>query len=203
MAESTDAVKATPDTAKVETTPTTEVPAKETLVADVVKAETKAVETAKQVVPEKYDLKLTEGSLLKPADLDKIASYAKERGLSNEAAQELTHREDQAVRSFAESQRQQLLSKSQEWMKASESDAEIGGVEFKRNVELAKRVVSRFGSESLNKTLNETGLGNHPELVKLLFKIGKSMSADQLVIPGAQPSNKRSIEDVFYGATKT
>ncbi len=68
------------------------------------------------------------------------------------------------------------------------------------NVELAKRVVDRFGTDPLKKSLSESGLGNHPELVRLLVRIGKSMSEDQLVIAGHKPSEtKKSAADILFG----
>src|SRR5688572_20896218 len=54
----------------------------------------------KPVVPEKYDLKLPEGSLLEAAQMEKISAYAKEKGLSNEQAQELLERENDAVSGY-------------------------------------------------------------------------------------------------------
>ena len=40
-----------------------------------------------KIVPEKYDLKIPDGALITPADVERIATFAKERGLSNEEAQ--------------------------------------------------------------------------------------------------------------------
>ena len=44
--------------------------------------EAKPAEGAAKVVPEKYDLKLPKDSALDSSDLERIASYAKEQGLS-------------------------------------------------------------------------------------------------------------------------
>lgn len=153
--------------------------------------ETKEPTEQKPVVPEKYDLKLPEGSVLHPAVVDKIAALAKERGLSNEKAQELLNQESDSVAAAVQQQ-------ASAWAEEAKSDPEIGGDGFKENVELSKRVIARFGSDSLKKELDKTGYGNHPELVRLLTKIGKAMDPDRLVIPGTQSGGKKSIEDIFY-----
>ena len=154
-------------------------------------------------VPEKYDLKLPENSLLDAAHLEKISSYAKEKGFSNEMAQALVERESLAVESYQNTQKETLKKMGDTWVSEAKNDKEIGGDTFKQNVELAHRVVNRYGTDQFKKALNETGLGNHPELLRVFTRIGKAMSEDKLFVPGAQASSKRSIEDIFYGSTKS
>lgn len=169
--------------------------------------EDKVLEQTKQVLegqkaPEKYELKLPEGSPLKTDHLEKIVSYAKERGLSNEDAQALLERENAAVADFVNGQKEILKSTTETWVKEVEQDKELGGEAYKQNVAYANNVVKKFGSPAFIKTLNETGLGNHPELVRVFARIGKIMANDKLVVAGAQSTPKKSIEDVFYGSSK-
>ena len=42
-----------------------------------------------------------------------------------------------------------------------------------------------FATPALKAALNETGFGNHPELVRLFVKIGKSLSEDSFTTKGA------------------
>lgn len=140
-----------------------------------------------KVVPEKYELKLPEGSQLGTSAIEKISAYAKQNGLSNKEAQSLLDEQSNAVKSFSEQQRTQHETLVENWRKEVEADTEIGGENFKQNVELASRVVKKFGDEQLIKDLNETGYGNYPPLVKLLHRIGKAMAPDQLVVPSGNP----------------
>jgi len=169
---------------------------------DAEKPTTEGTETgkppAKPAVPEKYDLKLPEGSLLEPSAVEQISSFAKEQGLSNEAAQKLLERESKSFASYVEKQKTELVKQTAEWLEAAKTDKEIGGEAFGQNAELAKRVVERYGSESFKKALNESGLGNHPELVRFVARIGKAMSEDQLVIPGTQSGGPKSAADTLY-----
>lgn len=162
----------------------------------------KGGQPAARVVPEKYEIKLPDNSPLDNASIEKIAAFAKARGFTNEEAQALLTRESESIQAYVEGQHKMLGEKTTEWSKTWEGDKEIGGDAFKVNAELAKRVVDRFGSPDLKKALNDTGLGNHPELGRLLVRIGKAMSEDQLVLPGSQPGGKRPPEEVFYGETK-
>jgi hypothetical protein len=153
----------------------------------------------KKDVPEKYELKLPKDSLLDPKRMEKIASFAKEQGFSQAQAQALLDRESDAVSSYAASQKESLSQKATEWIKEVEGDKELGGQNYKQSLENAKRAIDRFGSETLKKQLNETGLGNHPELVRAFARIGKEIAEDKAVLKGSREQKNRSIESLLYG----
>jgi hypothetical protein len=152
---------------------------------------------SKKVVPESYDLKLSEDSYLNAKSLEQVTDFAKKNGLSNEEAQAIVDRENERIATYVDEQ-------SNQWQKDWEADKEIGGAEFKKNVELAKRVVDRFGDADLKKGLERFGYGNHPALGRMLVKIGKAMAEDSLVIPGAAPKEpeRKSTAEIFYSPNK-
>lgn len=144
----------------------------------------------------KYELKLPEGSPLEASYVEKIATYAKERGLSNEQAQALLERESSTVADYK--------SLTRGWVDDVRNDKEIGGDHFNENVGLALSVVEKYGTDSLKTALKETGYGNHPELVRIFARIGKAMAPDRLVKAGTQSApQKRPIEEILYGGTKS
>ena len=150
--------------------------------------------------PEKYELKLPEGSTFLDAKaLERTAAFAREQGLTNDEAQALLEREHEVVKTYAESQQAMATQSVQKWAEEAKADKEIGGEAFVKNAELAKRVVERYGTEAFKKALSDTGLGNHPELVRVFVRIAKSMSEDQLVLPKTAGGTKRTPEEVFYG----
>jgi len=153
-------------------------------------------------VPEKYELKNPEGSKLSAQDVEEIASYAKERGFSQEQAQAQVERESKLREGFEKASLAQLESATKEWLDTAKSDKEIGGENFPRHAELAKRVVTQFGTPEFKAELERTGLGNHPELVRVFVRIGKAMSDDQFVQPGSQTKQPQDVADKFYGGKK-
>lgn len=163
---------------------------------------------AKPVVPEKYDLKLPEGSKLDASSVEKIASFAKERGLSNDQAQAILQRDHEAKASFDEANKpgtgSEWIRRTSELENAALADKEIGGTKenLLANCELGKQVLNKFFPESVSKFLVDTGFGSHPDVIRGFMKLGKMMAPDQLVLPGASAGNKRSMEDIFYGNTK-
>ena len=164
-------------------------------------AKTKADADAKtRAVPEKYDLKVPEGSSLDAPAVEKIAAYAKAQGFSQAQAQALVDRDAQAVASFQEGQTALLKTKQTEWKTTSAADPEFGGDKFPKSAEIAKRVVARYGSAELKTALEDSGLGDHPELVRMLVRIGSAMTEDQLISGSTGTQQKsRAPEDILYG----
>lgn len=162
-------------------------------------ATTETTTTEKPVVPEKYDLKLPEGSLLDPAVVEKVASFAKEKGLTQDQAQAVLDQRNEAVGEFVTNQQTGLKKMVDSYLETAKADPEIGGANAKEAFEVAKRFVDRYASPEFKRVVNETGLGNHPELIRLMYRAGKAMAPDKLVVPGAQGGGTpKSVADIFY-----
>lgn len=60
---------------------------------------------------------------------------------------------------------------------------EFGG-DYNKNVELARRAFLRYGDADTVQFLEQSGLGNHPGLIKTFSKIGQALSEDGSVMLG-------------------
>ena len=188
---------AAPETKETQVETKPEVDAKANTSAPEVKVETKV--EAKADAPDKYELKLPENSVLDTSAVERISAYAKQKGLTNDQAQMLLERESDAVSKFRQDQVENLKTQSETWKSELVKDKEFGGEAFNKNAELAKRVVEKYASKEFVETLESTGLGNHPELVRVFFRIAKAFGEDSFVVPGAQGASKKDLADVFYG----
>lgn len=156
--------------------------------------------TAVDTKPTEVELKLPEGTLLKPETVEQIKSLAKEKNLSNEVAQELLNREHLALDSFHKQQVELVEKTKQVWAEESKKDAEIGGDNFGRNLELAKRALEKFATPKFIQEIDSSGYGNHPEVIRIFTRIGKMIANDSLVMANSHgASSAKSLEDVFYG----
>ncbi len=165
-------------------------------------APVEAPKVEKPVVPEKYDLKLSDGSYLDPAALPKIEAYAKKYGLSQEAAQELVASEEADKSAFYEAQKAGFETRKANWIKEGESDKEIGGANYREAVAEAHNVLKKFASEAHYQTLIESGLGNNPEFIRTFYRIAKAgIMNDKFVQSKGTPEvARKSNADVFYGS---
>jgi hypothetical protein len=152
-----------------------------------------------KVVPEKYELKLPEGSLLDAKAMERIALIAKEQGLSNEEAQARLEAQNAEVSALVDAQKER-------WLQQAINDKEIGGAHFKENVALAWRFADRFCSPEFKAELDRFGYGNHPELIRAFAKAWKEgFSDDTFVKPGAKPVTQQAkpAHEILYGGTAT
>ena len=140
--------------------------------------------TTQPVVPESYDLKMPEGVELDKAAADEFTVIAKELKLDQAAAQKLADIGAKMATRQAEAHAKLVES----WTEQVKTDKEIGGDKLEENLGVARKAIDAFGSPELKALLNSTGLGNHPEVVKLAFKVGKAISEDRLV-SGAPKGN--------------
>lgn len=150
----------------------------------------------------KSDLTLPKDALLGEDDVERIAEFAKEQGLSKEQAQAYLERENTMLAGLRDEQEAQVDKLARQWENEARADQEIGGDNFNTCIERSHRVLERFGSDSLKEQLNKTGLGNHPELIRMLSRIGGSMSEDQFIRGGSPVDQKpKSTAEVLYGET--
>jgi hypothetical protein len=161
------------------------------------KTETKAEDkpNEEKVVPEKYDLKLSEGSALDPAALDRIAALAKAQGLDQEEAAEFLKMQEEDVQAF-------VTERKQTWLQQLKDDKELGGDNFNENVALSSRVIEKYASPGLKAELAKTGYGNHPELVRMFARLGKEMADDKAILPPNNSKGQKSLEELFYPSHK-
>lgn len=162
--------------------------------ADKDKAKEPEKKDEKPVVPEKYEFKAPEGvEQLDPQALAVFEPIAKELGLSQEQAQKLVDIYPQIQQQQAEAWSKQVT----DWGDQVKADKEIGGDKLTASVGQAQKALDQFGTPALREYLEQSGLGNHPELVRAFAKVGKMMSEDKIIVPNQ--GGQRSAADILYG----
>lgn len=137
-----------------------------------------------------YAFEMPEGIEADKGRLDAFTAIAKEAKLSPEVAQKVVGLE--AARIQAEADAHVAMVKG--WAETVTADPVLGVAE---NQGVAKSVIEKFGTPELRQYLNDTGLGNHPELVKFAYAVGKAMSEDSLVRGQAETSNVSVAKRMF------
>lgn len=133
--------------------------------------------TPQSTVPESYELKMPDGVQIDSAAAEEFTTIAKELKLNQADAQKLA---DIGAK-MATRQIEAHAKMVEAWTEQVKTDKEIGGDKLDENLGVARKAIDTFGSPELKELLNSTGLGNHPEVVKLAFKVGKAISEDRFV----------------------
>ena len=151
-------------------------------VSDETNVESKTSESeAPEGAPENYEFnqKVADAPQeLDPEVLTAFGDVAKELNLPQEAAQKVL---DKVAPVIQAKQAKALEVAKADWVSNSQADEEFGGEKLNDNLEIAKTALDAFGNDALKSLLVETGFGNHPEIIRFMYRAGKAISEDNYV----------------------
>ena len=156
-------------------------------------ADTKTDDKAQSKAPDKYELKLSENSLLEPSVIDEVAAIAREQGLSNEQAQERLGQ----IEAQVEAKREANI---KAWEKEVTADKELGGEKLQSTQANITRFASRFAPKDspIAALLHRSGYGSHPAVVRLMNDIGKAMAEDKPLGHGGASGGAKDAVTTLY-----
>ena len=130
--------------------------------------------------PDKYNIKLPEvkGGNLSPEMQQEFMKVAHGLGLNNKQVQEILNFEAQRINKDAE-----VFSNAMQ-----ESEMELKkeyGKAYDQKIASAQRAVRDIGDDDFVKLLDETGMGNHPAMVRFAAKIGDMLAEDAAIGVGS------------------
>jgi hypothetical protein len=177
---------------EIEQTP--ETPTKETEVAEEETLLGKK-EEVKVEAPENYEFKLPEGMELDTGLFEKFEPILKEIGISQEQAQKLVDVYAPHVQSQAEEASKVALEEYQKTIEGwkSETLKELGK-EPEKQLALAAKAIDKFGGQKLRDALEDSGFGNHPDMVRAFISIGKVISDDSFIDPSEKKNKPQGID---------
>ena len=163
------------------------------------KQEGEGEQAQKPVVPETYTFKdLPEGYSISEQQLAEVTPLFKELNLTQEQADKLMAFDAKRALAAEEAGLQQRQALVTGWEKSLREDTAFGGANFDANVGVAQKALAQFGTPELSTMLKESGLGSHPEVVRLFHRIGQQLAEGQLHSGSGNQSRKTDAE-VFYG----
>ena len=148
-----------------------------------------------QGAPEKYEFATPDGMQFDDAVVGAFSEVAKDLNLSQEAAQKIL---DKVGPVMAAQQNEALQAASAEWAEASKTDKEFGGDKLNENLAVAKKAMDQFASPELRALLNESALGNNPEVIRMFYRVGKAISEDGFVVGGNAKNAELSAAQRMY-----
>lgn len=147
--------------------------------------------------PTYAEFNLPDGVTADEALMGSFGAFARQQGWSQEEAQQAIDLHLQALDRHSETHRQGWHRQQEEWTSQLKTDREYGGPAFTKNVGVAVRAIERFGTPALKEALDASGLGNHPELVRFCYRVGKAIGEDAY-LPSRGEGGQRTAAEVLY-----
>lgn len=159
------------------------------------------------VIPEAYELTAPEGMTIDAALLEAATPVLKELNLTNDAANKLMPLAGQLMEKSQTAAVDALIAAGQQqrkaWLDTAKADKEIGGARWDETVHTAARALDAFGfpeGHDFRKALEETGFGNHPDMIRLFARLGGMVGEDgQFVRGDAAAKTDVPTEARWYG----
>lgn len=118
-----------------------------------------------------------------------------------EALKWAANRQAEAVAAQTQQLSSDFEKQVKDWENMAKADKEIGGDAYDANVAVAVRAIDQYGSDELRLALDESGLGNHPAVIKFAYNAGKAL-ADAPVHKNMDGNARKSLADALYGNKK-
>lgn len=156
-------------------------------------------------IPDHYQLTAPEGLTLDPVAIELATPVFRELGLSNEQANKLMPVAGQFAQGLLDRHQRQFLGQVQAerkaWLDSARNDPEIGGQQWATTIGTAAKALDAlgFGKGSAFRTLlDESGLGNHPEMIRAFQRVGKAIGEDGFERSSGIHHSKRDRAETLY-----
>jgi hypothetical protein len=132
--------------------------------------------------PETYDkFILPDGMEMTNDQLNQATEVFKDLSLSQTQAQKLVDFETKLSAQKDAGIQSAWDQVNQDWVEESKADSEFGGEKLTASLVIAKAARDAYGNDKFTEMLEITGVGNHPEMIRFLAKVGKDVSEDQIL----------------------
>ena len=121
---------------------------------------------------------------MKPSQANKLAAFMAEMRQAEA---------DQIVNDY--------VTRQNSYVTTAKADQEIGGTQWDVSVAAANQTLQKFGTPALTAALREHGMQNHPELIRLMKRVGLATADDTAPKGDAVDNTEVPAEERWYGST--
>ena len=162
-------------------------------------------EDAATGAPEEYVFTPPDGVEIDEGQIEAFGEYAYDLGLSQDQFQKLIDFEMERAQQAQSQMADAYTERVSAWAEATKADKELGGEVLDENLGLAKRAMDAFASPELAKLIDTPspenpdglGLGNHPEVIRLFYRVGKAISESDLVTGDSKVEGADSLQKMY------
>ncbi len=132
------------------------------------------------------------------AELATFLPMAKDLDLTQEQAQKLVALDAQQKIAGQQAREQETADMMDEWRDTTRNDAELGGANLQQTLAHTSTFLNKFASPALRQLLDDSGVGNHIEAIRLFSAAGKAMGEDGVIQGGVVNPTKKTHEQLLY-----
>jgi hypothetical protein len=146
------------------------------------------------VIPEEYTFSPPEGVEVDVGKLEGFSDTAKDLQLTQNQYQRLVEFDIERSAAAVQEMSGQFQERISSWADEAKADKELGGEDLDKNLGLAKQAMIDAPSADNPDGL---GLGNHPEVIRLFYRVGRAISESDLVTGDNKIEGRDSLEKMY------
>lgn len=163
------------------------------------KSEDGKADKDKDGAPAEYsEFKVPDGLEVDADALKDFTPVMQELKATQEQAQAAVDIASKMVEKTLKSQADAWADRVADWTKTAEEDKEIGGKDYDKHILLARSAMRQIGGRPLVLALEETGVGNHPELIRVFYRLGLAIGEDNLDFGGQSEGGNKTIAERMF-----
>lgn len=147
-------------------------------------------------LPEAYEWRLPEGVQIGEGETETYQSLFRELSLTQEQVDRIAEVEGE----LAQARIQQQEQMREDWKAAAQKDEELGR-DWDLTLQRAGYALNELADEEFANFLEDTGLGDHPVLIKAFARLGQVMSNDQFGSGNPAPEQQPSYRSWYQNTT--
>ena len=151
------------------------------------------------MAPAAYQFHVPEGYFLSDGMREELTKTAQQYGMTNDAANAMIQLHLKQMEATAREMEAKASEQPAIYEREARQDPEFGGAKFEQSLSTAKAALANFGSAKLLELLDQTGLGNHPEMIRLLYRVGRAQKEGGYGGGAPVPTETRTRADIMYG----
>lgn len=140
------------------------------------------------------DFQVPEGIVIDEEKLGQFVPIAKELGLNQEQAQKVVD----LYAGIEAKNHQAWADQIGKWADETRADPDIGGAKLDESMKAATTAIEAFGGKDLLDRINSSGLGCDPVTLRAWAKVGRALSEDKTLAPGAAAGRSLSMGDILF-----
>ena len=144
------------------------------------------------------DLKIAEGVTVAEEDFNALADILGD-GFTKETAQKFIDFETGRQKALMDAIKSENDKQLDEWEAAAKADKDFGGDKFDQSLVAAQEALDKLGTPELRDMLKQTGLGSHPEVIRLFVKLAPMVREERPGTGGLGGGKEPSRLELLYG----
>ena len=146
---------------------------------------------------DEYNFEFSPETIVDTVLVDDFKNFAMHNQIDIKTAQQVARFYESVVEKANSRQEMANDHFEREMRESCENDEEYGGSKYYDNMRYAKAAMTRFDDGTLEKILTDSGFGSHPEVVRFMYRVGRSLSEKNIAI-GQKPERELSAAELFY-----